>query len=146
MKPLGVNRVIMVVKDLDKSVDLYTRLLGCVFEDQSEAAEPHGVKVALSWDGGIEMCTPLPGRDSLIKTFLEQHGEGLMGVIFSVDDVEEGRERAEKLGIEILGEIEFDQDQIKRFHKDRFRKYKEYALNPAQTCGVFMELAQIDQK
>lgn len=146
MKPLGVNRVIMVVEDLDKAVDLYSSLLGCTFEDQSEASEPHGVRVALSWDGGIEMCTPLPGRDSLIKTFLEERGEGLMGVIFSVDNVEEGHERAEMLGIEVLGAIEFDQDQIKRFHHDRFRKYKEYALNPAQTCGVFMELAQIEPR
>jgi catechol 2,3-dioxygenase-like lactoylglutathione lyase family enzyme len=38
MKTKGVNRVIIAVRDLDKSVALYTKLLNCTFEDQHAAA------------------------------------------------------------------------------------------------------------
>jgi len=146
VKALGVNRVIIAVKDLDKAVDLYTKLLGCTFEDQREAAKDHGVQAALSWDAGIEMVAPLPGVESAVTMAIEQQGEGLMGVIFDVEDVEESRKVAEELGIAVIGEVEFNEEQIKQYHHGRFKKYKEYYLNPENTHGVFIELAQIQPK
>ena len=35
---------------------------------------------------------------------------------------------------------------VNRVALGRFQKYKEYVLNLADTCGVFMELAQIEPK
>ena len=67
------------VKDLDKGITFYSKLLGATFHDQSILAEPYGVRCAIGWDAGIELVTPLPGRDSPVETFVEEHGEGLIG-------------------------------------------------------------------
>ena len=72
MRPLGVNRVTIGVKDLEKGIELYSKLLGATFYDQSVPAEPFGLRCAISWDAGIELVAPLPGRDSY-ATALSPH-------------------------------------------------------------------------
>jgi methylmalonyl-CoA/ethylmalonyl-CoA epimerase len=146
MRPRGVNRVTIAVKDLDKGIALYSRLLGATFHDQSTPAEPYGLRCAISWDAGIELVAPLRGRDSFAEKHIARHGEGLMGVVFAVDDVDEGRQRAEEMGIGVLGLIEYDQNQIREYHQDMFKKYKEYMMNPADTYGVGVVLGQIELK
>jgi methylmalonyl-CoA/ethylmalonyl-CoA epimerase len=146
MRPRGVNRVTIAVKDLDKGIALYSGLLGATFHDQSTPAEPYGLRCAISWDAGIELVAPLPGRSSFAEKHIAKHGEGLMGVVFAVDDVDEARQRAEKMGIGVLALIEYDQDQVREYHQDMFKKYKEYMLNPADTYGVGVVLGQIEPK
>lgn len=144
--PRGVNRVVIAVKDLNEGIELYSKLLGATFFRASFAGEPFGFDVANSWDAGIELCAPLPGQDSPISQFIEQHGEGLMAVIFAVDDAEEALAKAEKLGIGLMIPIEYSQDQIREHLQDRFRKYKEYVLNSADICGFSVILGQIEPK
>jgi len=146
MRPRGINRVTIAVKDLDKGIALYSRLLGATFHDQSTPAEPYGLRCAISWDAGIELVAPLPGRKSFAEKHIAKHGEGLMGVVFAVDDVDEARQRAEGMGIGVLALIEYDQNQIREYHQDMFKKYKEYMLNPADTYGVGVVLGQIEPK
>lgn len=146
MRPRGVNRVTIAVKDLDKGIALYSGLLGATFHDQSTPAEPYGLRCAISWDAGIELVAPLPGRDSFAEKHITKHGEGLMGVVFAVDDVDEGRQRAEEMGIGVLGLIEYNQDELREYHQGMFKKYKEYMLNPADTYGVGVVLGQIELK
>ena len=137
MKPLGVNRVTIAVKDIEKGKDVYSKLLGATFHSANvEDAASFGISVAMSWDAGIELVAPLPDRDSFVREFIEERGEGLMGVIFAVDDVEEARATAEKLGIKIWHTIDYDQKQIDKHLQSRFKKYKEYMLDPTGTCGV----------
>ena len=146
MRPRGVNRVTIAVKDLDKGIALYSKLLGATFHDQSTPAEPYGLRCAISWDAGIELVAPLRGRDSFAEKHMAKYGEGLMGVVFAVDDVDEGRQRAEEMGIGVLALIEYDQDQIREYHQDMFKKYREYILNPADTFGVGVILGQIEPR
>jgi len=146
MKPQGINRVVIAVKDLDKAVALYSRLLGTAFHFEEAAAEPLGVRAALSWEAGIELCSPLPSRDSIIKRFMDQHGEGLVSVVFCVDDVEEARAAAEDMGIRRVATIEFDQDQIKQLLADKFKKFKEYMFDRDDTFGTNVLVAQIEPK
>jgi methylmalonyl-CoA/ethylmalonyl-CoA epimerase len=147
MKPRGVNRVTIAVKDLEKGMALYSKLLGATFHDQCVPAEPFGLRCAISWDAGIELVAPLPGRDSFVTSFLEKQGEGLMGVVFAVDDVEECCARAEKMGIGVLSLIaDYDENQIDAYLQGRFKKYKEYMLNPADTFGVGPVIGQIEPK
>jgi len=148
MRPLGVNRVTIAVRDLEKGIELYSRLLGATFHDANPVdAETYGIRVAMSWDAGIELVCPLPGRDGLVKQFIENQGEGLMGVVFVVDDVDECRATAEKMGIGVLALIaDYDQGQIDKYLQGRFKKYKEYMLNPADTYGVGPIIGQIEPK
>lgn len=146
MKPLGINRVVIAVKDLDKAVRFYSELLGATFEDASAGAEPFGVRAAISWDGGIELVAPLPDRDSVIARSIEKHGEGVRNVIFAVDDIEEARAKMEKMGIGVIQTIEFKEDQLKKNFRGRFTKFKEYILNPANIGGAQLVIGQFDQK
>jgi len=146
VKPQGVNRVVIAVRDLDKAIDLYSRLLNTVFHDDSSESEPWGMRVAISWDAGIELCAPLPDRDSYTKKFIEKHGEGLMSVVFEVDDIDEARERLEKLGMGIRVSLEYKQDQMSEYLRDRFKSYKECITDSADSCGFGVILLQIERK
>jgi len=48
MKPKGVNRVVVAVKDLEKAIDTYSKLLGATFHDVSAGSEQYGVKAVIS--------------------------------------------------------------------------------------------------
>ena len=144
MKPLGVNRVVIAVKDLDSATSFYSQLLSAIFYDASAGAESFGVRAAISWDSGIELVAPIPGRDSFIARLIEKRGEGLQGVVFAVDDVEEAKAKAEKMGIGVIQTIEFKGEQLKKLFGGRFTKFKEYILNPTNTGGIQVVLGQFD--
>jgi len=147
MKPLGVNRVTIAVKDMEKGKELYSELLGATFYPANdEEAATMGIQVAMSWDAGIELIAPLPDRDSLVKQLMETRGEGVVGVVFAVDDVEQARQAAERRGIAIYYTVDYSQDEIDQHLQGRFRKYKEYMLDPSSTYGTGPVIGQIEPK
>lgn len=147
MKPMGVNRVVIVVSDLEKGIELYSKLLGATFLDVSEEAEILGLRAAISFDAGVELCAPIPGRDSYAERFLSKRGEGLMGVVFAVDDVEDSRGKAEEMGLGVAGLIaDYSQEEIDQRLEGRFKKYKEYMLDSNKRCGFLLILGQIEPK
>jgi methylmalonyl-CoA/ethylmalonyl-CoA epimerase len=146
MKPQGVNRVVIAVKDLDEATALYSRLLGATFHDDSASSESYGMRVAISWDAGIELCAPLPGHDSFTKRFIEQRGEGLMSVVFAVDDLDEARERAENLGIGTIAYFEYEQDRMSEYLRDGYKSYKECILNSIDSCSFGVVVTQMEQR
>ena len=73
MKQQGVNRVVMAVRDIEAGRAFYEELLDCTFHPANdEEAAAFGVKVLMSWDGGIELVAPIEGAGSHIETILEQ--------------------------------------------------------------------------
>ena len=147
MKPLGVNRVTIAVNDLEKGKELYSELLGATFHPANdEDAEALGVRVAMSWDAGIELVSPIPERESIIKQIIDTRGEGVLGVVFNVDDVDQAKEVADKRGIAIWHTVDYSQEEIDRFLQGRFKKYKEYMLSPEGTFGAGPIIGQIEPK
>jgi len=146
MKPKGVNRVVVAVKDLEKAIDTYSKLLGATFHDVSAGSEQYGVKAAISWDGGIELCAPIPGRNSYIEQIIKKRGEGLMSVVFCVDNVEQACAQAKDMGVSVISSLDYDQKQIDEQLQGRFKKYKWYMLNAGDLCGVGAIIAQIESK
>jgi catechol 2,3-dioxygenase-like lactoylglutathione lyase family enzyme len=146
MKPKGVNRVVIAVKDLEKAIDTYSKLLGATFHDVSAGSEQFGVRAVISWDAGIELCAPIAGKNSYIEQIIKKRGEGLMGVVFCVDDVEQSCAQAKDMGISVLSALDYDQKQIDEQLQGRFKKYKWYMLNAGGLCGVGAIIAQIEPK
>lgn len=146
MKPKGVNRVVIAVKDLDKAIDTYSKLLGATFHDVSAGSEQYGVKAVISWDAGIELCAPIPGRDSYIEQIIKKRGEGMTGVVFCVDDVDQACAQAKAMGISVLTSLDYDQQVIDQQLQGRFKKYKWYMLNASNLSGVGAIIAQIETK
>ncbi len=147
MKPQGVNRVTIAVKDLEKGIDFYAKLLGATFhEATAKDVVTLGIRVAMSWDAGIELVSPIPDRESFISEFLEQRGEGLMGVVFAVDDVEEAHKAAQALGVGVWYTVDYDQEEIDRNLQGRFTKYKEYMLDADTSYGVGPVIGEFETK
>ena len=105
-----------------------------------------GIEVAMSWDAGIELVAPLPGRESFVKSIIETRGEGLIGVVFALDNVDEARSAAERLGIRIWHSLDYSPDEIDRHLQGRFKRYKEYMLDPSGTMGVGAVIGQFEPK
>ena len=146
MKLQGINRIVIAVKDLQKGIDLYSKLLGATFHKASGTGEPMGIDVAISWDAGIELIAPIPGKDIFLEQLIEQNGEGIQSVVFQVDDADEARDMAEKAGMNVLVPIDYSQEEIDHHLEGMFTKYKEYVLDSTEKCGYTVMLGQIELK
>ena len=61
---------------LEKSKKFYSEVLGATFYEANWTGKEFGIEVAISWDAGIELCAPMPGRenDSMISPLLDENG------------------------------------------------------------------------
>lgn len=144
----GVNRVMIAVHDIEKAKRQYSDLLGATFMDADWTGEPFGINVAISWNAGIELCAPMPGRedDSAVSQFLAHRGEGVMNVFFGVDDGEAAQERAAALGYGCVNVLDYTQAEIDQHLGGLFSRYQEFTLNSGAQCGFAITLARIDEK
>jgi predicted enzyme related to lactoylglutathione lyase len=145
MRTKGINRVAIVVKDFDGAVTLYSELLNTTFYPLT-IAEGSGVRVALSYDAGIEIASPLAGSKQPsalgLSQYVKDHGEGLYAVVFSIDDIEQARDKAEKMGIRVLRKVEVGQNEVKQSFHGRYNTFIEYFLNPEDIYGASVVLGQ----
>lgn len=144
----GVNRVMIAVKDLEKAKQLYTDMLGATFEDAHWTGEPFGIRVAIAWNVGIELCAPMPGREesSAVSQFLSTRGEGVMSVFFDVDDGLEAQRRAARYGHTCVHSLDYTQEEMDQHLGGHFSRYREFVLATGERCGFSVCLAQIDRK
>ncbi|GEO02231.1 hypothetical protein NSE01_40630 [Novosphingobium sediminis] len=144
----GVNRVMIAVHDLEKAKQQYTDLLGATFFDANWTGEPFGISVSIAWDAGIELCSPLPGRekDSAVSQFLAHRGEGVMSIFFGVDDGDAAMKRASELGYGCVNSLDYTQEEIDQHLEGLFSRYQEFNLDSYARCGFAVSLARIDDK
>jgi catechol 2,3-dioxygenase-like lactoylglutathione lyase family enzyme len=148
MATKGVNRIIVAVRDLEKAKSLYADLLGAMFNNASWTGEAFGIDVAISWNAGIELCAPAPGRehDCVLTPFLEQQGEGIINVVFNVDDADESLKEVEAAGVQTINTVDYTQEEIDQHLDGLFARYKEYFLNTGEHCGYTITLGQFEAK
>ncbi|MFC2058509.1 hypothetical protein ACFLTS_02555 [Chloroflexota bacterium] len=84
-----------------------------------------------------------PGRDS---EFIKERRIGLYSVVFSVDNVDIARIKAQEMGIRVKRTLEFNHGQQKQYFQGRFKKFKQILLDPGHTAGVRVTLGQIEPK
>lgn len=144
----GINRVIVAVRDLQKSKQYYSELLGAHFHDANWTGENYGINVAISWDAGIELCAPMQGRehDSAVSQFLEANGEGVINVVFNFENAAKALGNAKPMKVECMHSLDYTQDEIDAHLDALFSKYEEHTLNTARDCGFSVTMAQITEK
>ncbi len=136
MPQRGVNRITMAVWDIEQGRAFYEKLLGATFESvHDEDAEKFGVQCLIAWDAGIELLAPLEGRDSHVRQVLETRGEGIVGAVLAVEDVDASQRAATELGVRTTAELDYDASTIDRWLQGRFTKYKEYFLGSDAPLG-----------
>ena len=150
MKQKGINRIVIGVWDFEKGKDYFERLLGAEFapENTDGEAAAFGVRVAMAWESGIELISPIPGIESQVRDEMEKNGEGIKGIVFAVDDAEEAISQGKELGLLPYYDLDYDQEQINTKCQGRFSQYKEYfiaasdPLNTTVLLGEFTEQSQ----
>ena len=150
MKQKGINRIVIGVWDFEKGKDYFERLLGAEFapENTDGEAAAFGVRVAMAWESGIELISPIPGIESHVRDEMEKNGEGITGIVFAVDDAEEAISQGKELGLLPYYDLDYDQEQINTKCQGRFSQYKEYfiaasdPLNTTVLLGEFTEQSQ----
>ncbi len=130
----GVNRVVMAVRDIEAGRAFYEELLGCTFHHgNDDEAAAFGVRMLFSWDAGIELVAPIEGRDSHIEKILDERGEGMIGVVWAVDDADAAKAAGEKLGVSTFHTLDYSPEQIAADLQGRFSRYYEHFMGGADT-------------
>ncbi len=127
-----VSHIGIAVKDLQASMELFSRLLGKQ-ADHIEDVPDQKVKTAIFTVGSssIELTQ---GTDSAspVTRFLEKRGEGVHHVSFVVDDIEQELVRLKGAGFQLI-------DERPRVGADGFLVA---FLHPRSTNGVLIEISQ----
>jgi methylmalonyl-CoA/ethylmalonyl-CoA epimerase len=128
VKQRGINRVVMAVWDFEAGKQFYERLLGATFESIDDGGESaaFGVQVAMAWEAGVELVSPLPDVPSMLRTEMERNGEGLKGVVFAVDDCDHRMAEGREMGLSHYYFLDYDQADLTKRFGDRYTQYKEY--------------------
>jgi len=99
------------VKDLEKSIDFYTKLLGMKVKDRSKMERTKGEVVSLQGeDGGFELELNYYEKDSPFYTDYSV-GEGLDHLAFGVEDLSKALEEAKSNGFRVVSEMKTDQNR-----------------------------------
>ncbi|HUO42590.1 MAG TPA: VOC family protein [Methylomirabilota bacterium] len=98
------------VKDLEKSIDFYTKLFGMTVKGRSRIEQTKGETVALEIDGGFTL--ELNYYDKNSPYFTEYTvGEGLDHLAFGVDNLNTTLENARKSGYRIISEMKANESR-----------------------------------
>jgi methylmalonyl-CoA/ethylmalonyl-CoA epimerase len=129
-KQRGVNRVVMAVWDFEAGKQFYERLLGAEFESIDDGGESaaFGVQVAMAWEAGVELVSPLPDTESMLRKEMERNGEGLKGVVFAVDNCDDRMDAAREMGLSHYYFLDYDEADLTKRFGDRYTQYKEYFI------------------
>jgi len=98
------------VKDLEKSIDFYTKLFGMTVKGRSRIEQTKGETVALEIDGSFTL--ELNYYDKNSPYFTEYTvGEGLDHLAFGVDNLNTTLENARKSGYRIISEMKANENR-----------------------------------
>ena len=130
MDSLFFDHVSVVVRSLERAVDLYIDTLGGEFlhGGDMDSREMRAVQLRL---GGqkLELLQPV-GDNSHLHRFLERHGEGFHHVTYLTADLAATIERLESQDYEV---VDFD---------DSDREWKEAYVRPRSAFGTLMQIGE----
>ena len=118
LKVSELYQACIVVRDLERSMDQYRKILGIEswevltadpssMTDMTYHGKPGKFSFKAAWTrdkvGGIqiELIQPVDG-DNIYRDFLEEHGEGIHHIGFGVDDLDKEVAKLTEQGVSIL--------------------------------------------
>tara|TARA_B100001989_G_C24319335_1_gene354383 strand:+ start:42 stop:455 length:414 start_codon:yes stop_codon:yes gene_type:complete len=102
MKILRLHRVEYFVNDVEKAEANFSKLLNTKFIDHREQTRPFGSLSLMNIDLGTELVAPVPG--GVLDPVLEANGQGILTIVYEVEDINETREYLLENGFEILND------------------------------------------
>ena len=111
---LKLDHIAVIVKDIEKTVDFYSKSCGLDFEEIAQHAlppdvitrgkpTPYTMKVTFAQMGPVrlELVQVVEG-ECIYTEFLKEHGEGVHHLGFEVEDLEKEVANAEAQGLEMI--------------------------------------------
>lgn len=129
----GIDHIAIAVKDLNKAVEAFNKLLDSKPEVIEEVPE-EGVRIAMFKVGNafIELLEPL-SPDSTLAKFLEKRGEGIHHIALRVKDITEAMDHVRRAGLKLIyGEAR----EVARGNR------KINFIHPKSLHGVLLELVE----
>ena len=149
MKIEGLDHVAIGVRDMDKAVEWFTRVLGTEFYDivgaSDLSAEELGARYMLSLDHGVELISPvLPIKETTaphikrLAKLLEGRDSVIMRIAFKAEGLSEDAFKEKGVGIE----WKIETDEVKPLPLSNI---KEYLAKEEDTLGIQMMFVDFDQ-
>ncbi|UCC16239.1 MAG: VOC family protein [Dehalococcoidales bacterium] len=122
-----------IVKDINKGIDLYTRIFGLKARSSEIMMIPGGKAFMISvGNNAIELIEPTDSEHRVGK-FLSTHGEGLFHLSCKVDDIDSAVKSLREKGVSV---------EDPRFILPSRPGPRIAFLDPESACGAYIELAQ----
>jgi methylmalonyl-CoA/ethylmalonyl-CoA epimerase len=111
---LKLDHIAIVVKDIQKAVDFYTKAFGLKFEEIAEHAlppdvitrgkpTPYTMRVSFAQMGPVRLeVVQVVEGECIYTEFLKEYGEGIHHLGFEVADLEKEVANAESQGLELI--------------------------------------------
>lgn len=87
-------------KNYDRNIEFLSKLGGIPLDGPHDKPE-QGIRIAISWETGLEVISPIEGSKGVAAIGANQlleRGEGIYGVLFGVADMDAALERASAAG------------------------------------------------
>lgn len=127
-----IEHIGIAVRNLEKSIDLYQRLLNTdCYKTEQVASEFVNTAFFRTGENKVELLEAT-AAESAIATFLEKKGEGIHHIAFAVDDILAEMDRLKNEGFVLLN------DQPKKGADNKMVCF----VHPKDTNGVLIELCQ----
>ena len=102
MKILRLHRVEYFVNDVEEAEANFSKLLNTKFVDHREQTRPFGSLSLMNIDFGTELVAPVPG--GVLDPVLAANGQGILTIVYEVEDINETRDYLLENGFEILND------------------------------------------
>lgn len=102
MKILRLHRVEYFVNDVEEAEVNFSKLLNTKFIDHQEQTRPFGSLSLMNIELGTELVAPVPG--GVLDPVLAAKGQGILTIVYEVEDINDTRDYLLEHGFEILND------------------------------------------
>ena len=125
-----IDRVVLAVKNLEKTKQFFEDLLNIKF-DKVLVDEKNQMVKAIYSSIGLELVEPTSPNSAVAK-FLEKRGEGLYAVVFKVSNLDSSTLKFKEKGIRSVGNLEIG-------------GLKEIIFHPKDSHGMMIILCEYEE-
>ena len=129
IKSSGIDHIHVDVRDLNKFIDLFTRLFEC---DHNQPLFVEEVQATTSMNNTfkLDVLQPNSPDSPIAKRMQEMGGEGVKALSFRVEDLEAAEAHARSCGLRVVSRVGYP------------GVMKQVQFDPADTFGFMLELVE----
>lgn len=138
----ALDHLIVAVEDLDKAEENYTKIFGMPPVWKGEHKELGTANVLFNFQNTYFELLAIKGEGlgaALINYYLEESGEGLIGMVLGTDDISKATSTFREKGFALA---DYTEGEGINFKDKQARKWKNLFLPPELTRGIFSFIIQ----